>query len=111
MPDGSTVILHIVSSRLLLLLPCQHDLIDELKLMKLSDQKGEHVPRFNHKIMTKCKEITQVGPAPRDLSNLAVKCHLQTQVVEFRSEMLKIHQVLQRNPEAHSHNTVVKHAL
>ena len=59
------------------------ELIDESKVMKLSDQKGELVPRFNHKILTKCKEITQVGPAPRDLSNLVVKCCLHTQLIEF----------------------------
>ena len=110
-PDSLTIILHILLSCLLLLLPHQRKLVEEPQELELSDQKGEHAPKFNHKITTKCQEITQVGPPPIDLSNLVVKCHLHTQVSELHTEMKKIHQALQQDPTKCSYHEVTKIAL
>ena len=63
-PDGLTVTAHILTNHLVLVLSCQRELIEELKTMKLAVQPGKEVPKFNVKIMTKCLEIEQVGPAP-----------------------------------------------
>ena len=71
MPNGLSVILHVVNSRLLLLLPHQQELIDELKkaekaLFDLRFKKATRQPFKSHEIKATKKEVARIKTLLRE---------------------------------------------
>ena len=67
-PNDLNVFAYIVQTRLIKALSRQCESINKLSSLKLSDQEGENVRKFNVKLWDCCREIEQTGPPPRDLA-------------------------------------------
>ena len=110
-PHGLSVFAYIVRTRLIKAISRQRDLITKLSSLKLSDQEGENVRKFNVKIRDCCREIEQTGPPPRDLAFMVSCTYVSSQVPFFATKLLDVQLVLEADPAAHTWQQVLEIAL
>ena len=110
-PNGLEVFAYIVKTCLIKAISCQRELITKLASLKLSDQEGENVRKFNVKLRDCCREIEQTGPPPRDLAFMVSCTYVSSQVPFFATKMLDVQLLLENNPGHHTWQQVLELAL
>ena len=105
--DGIHIFCVIIQKRIHLDPSLQRTLIDSFQKVKLIDEKGENVEKFNHKVKECIDQITNAGPEPEDLALLTIKLYFGASVPMFSQNVNNLFLTITSNRGALTHDDIM----
>lgn len=82
--------------------------VKELTDMNLKSQPGQNVEVFGDRLIDLCRRIEGTGGAPRDLASLVAVTFIDSDVLPFNIEAMRMHNLVDKDPKAMAWQDIVE---